>query len=104
MLSFSDAYWALSSDERRELGAGWLAGLREAAPHVDVYQVFPTRTEADVMVWSALPAEQNCDAAGFFERFTWATNPHRRFIRPTLTLWAFTRPGTDQTSEVSETV
>ena len=92
MFSFSNTYWALSSDDRRELGEGWLAGLREAAPRIDVYQVFPTRTEADVLVWSALPAEQNCDAAGFFEHFARAINPHRRFIRPTLTLWGFTKP------------
>jgi chlorite dismutase len=92
MFSFTDAYWELPTSGRRESGEAWLAGLREAAPRVDVYQVFPTRTEADVLVWSALPAEQNCDAAGFFERFARATTPQRQFIRPTLTLWGFTKP------------
>lgn len=90
--SFNEAYWALSPHERRDLGKAWLAGLRDAAQRVDVYQVFPTRTDADVLVWSALPADQNCDAAGFFERFAQALNPHRLFIRPTLTLWGFTKP------------
>lgn len=92
LFSFSDAYWSLSADERGELHTAWLAGLREAARRVDVYQVFPARDDADVLVWSALPAEQACDAAGFFERFARAVNPHRQFLRPTLTLWGFTKP------------
>lgn len=91
MFAFNDAYWSLSSAERRGFGEEWLAGLRQAAARTYVYQLFPSRTEADVLVWSALPAEQNGDAAGFFERFARAINPHRRFIRPTLTLWGFTK-------------
>ncbi|MFQ5857543.1 MAG: chlorite dismutase family protein [Anaerolineae bacterium] len=92
MFSFNDVYWSLSSEERHKLGETWHAGLRQAAQRVDVYQVFPARTDADVLVWSVVPAEQNCDAAGFFERFAQAINPHRLFMRPTLTLWGFTKP------------
>ncbi len=92
LFSFHETYWSLPLDERHALGQAWLAGLRETAPKIHVYQIFPTRSEADVLVWSAQPADQPCDAAGFFQRFTRAVNPHRRFIRPTLTLWGFTKP------------
>jgi chlorite dismutase len=92
LFSFTDMYWSLSSGERREIGKAWLAGLRQAAQQIHVYQVFPTRSEADVLVWSALTAGQSCDAAGFFERFARAVSPHRRLIHPTMTLWGFTKP------------
>ena len=57
---FKDAYFALSSEERQGFKADWLAGLRQAAEptrgtsNVDVYQVYPAETSADVLVWSAI--------------------------------------------------
>lgn len=90
--SFTEPYWSLSAAERAEFRTSLLDGLRAAAQQVDIYQVFPARAETDFMVWSALPADAGCDAAGFFERFARAVNPHRRLIRPTTTLWGFTKP------------
>jgi chlorite dismutase len=43
-------------------------------------------------VWSAIPIEQTCDTAEFFEHYARVTNPHRAFIAPTTTLWGYTRP------------
>ena len=90
--TFNDTYWSLSSADRTGFRETWLADLRAAAPRVDVYQVFPARADTDILVWSALPADEGCDAAGFFERFARVTNAQRRLIRPTSTLWGFTRP------------
>jgi len=92
VFTFSDTYWSLAPEERADLGARWLANLRGAAERVDVYQIFPARADADLLVWSALPAEDPCDAAGFFERFARAVNGQRGLVRPTLTLWGFTKP------------
>jgi chlorite dismutase len=92
MFKFTDTYWALATEARRDFGQRWLGDLREAAQRVDLYQVFPTRTEAELLAWSALPAEENCATADFFERFTRATIPHRQFVQPTQTLWGFTKP------------
>ena len=90
--SFTEAYWALDTDERATFRTSFLAGLRDAATQVDVYQVFPARAENDFVVWSAVPADEGCSAASFFEAFARAVNPHRRLVRPTSTLWGFTRP------------
>ena len=90
--AFNDTYWSLPAAERAAFREAWLAGLREAAPRVDVYSVFPARADTDLMVWSALPIEQGCDTAGFFDRFARAVNAQRRLIRPTTTLWGFTKP------------
>ncbi len=92
MFSFKDAYWYLSSDERRKMGETLLGGLCDAAQQVDVYQVYPARSDADILVWSVLPAEPEDGAARFFEGYVRATAPLRKFIQPMLTLWGFTRP------------
>lgn len=91
---FKDAYFALPSRERRELQATWLGSLRQAADHIEVYQVYPAQTGADVLVWNTLTvADQSPGvAASFFERFARATNPHRHRIEPVHILWGFTKP------------
>jgi chlorite dismutase len=90
--SFTDAYWTLGPSERAALHAEWLAGLRAAAPVTEVYQVYPTESAADVLVWSALPAEEAQATSDFFRAFACATNPHRAYLRPGPVLWGYTRP------------
>jgi chlorite dismutase len=92
LFAFKDAYWSLTSDARAEFHTRWLAGLREAARKLDVYQVFPSESSADVLVWSALPAEGKRGTAAFLEQFARATNPFRAYLQPTTTLWGYTRP------------
>lgn len=92
LLGFTEAFWNLDSASRAAFHAAWLAGLRAAAPKVEVYQVFPAEAGSDVLVWSALPAEAKCDTAAFFEQFARATNPFRRYLHARTTLWGYTRP------------
>jgi len=90
LYAFTEAYWALSSEARADLGRQWLTGLRTAAPAVALYQ--PTESGVDVIVWSALPVEAPTATAQFFEAQARATNPHRLYLRLVDTLWGFTRP------------
>src|SRR3954451_4174514 len=90
--AFTEQYWALPTAERITFRETLLRDLRAAAPRVDVYQVFPSRAETDILVWSAVPIEQGCDASGFFSRFARAVNTQRHLLRPTTTLWGFTKP------------
>lgn len=90
--SFTETYFTLSAGERAEFQKTWLDGLRTVAENVDVYQIFPAATDTDVMVWSALSAEETCRAHQFFTEFARVTNPHRRLIEPRHALWGFTKP------------
>jgi chlorite dismutase len=92
LVAFKDVYWALTPEARAEFHRDWLAGLRNAARKVEVYQVFPAESGADLLVWSALPVDDKCDTAAFFERFARATNPFRAFLQVNTTLWGYTRP------------
>jgi chlorite dismutase len=92
LLAFTEPYWNLDCEARADFHTRWLAGLRAAARKLDVYQVFPTENDADLLVWSAVPVEEKCATAQFFERFAQATNPFRAYVRPTTSLWGYTRP------------
>ncbi len=89
--SFSESYYALGQTERKGLQQAWLAGLRQAARRIDVYQVYPANANVDVMAWCAVPIEAGCDAGQFFEAFARATNPMRAYLKTVDTLWGFTR-------------
>jgi chlorite dismutase len=92
LFAFKDAYWTLAPEARAGFHGAWLAGLRASAQKVDVYQIFPAESGADLLVWSALPVEGKCDTAAFFEQFARATNPHRQFLHTAHSLWGYTRP------------
>jgi len=90
LISFKESYWSLSTNEREEFQRGWLNGLCGAAQKVDIFQA--TETGIDLIVWSALPADDQQDAARFFERFAAANTPYRQFLDLKDSLWGFTRP------------
>ncbi len=91
LFAFADPYWALAPQARAEVQQEWLAGLRAAAHTVDIYQVFPAQSDADLMVWCATPMVESGNTADFFEGYARATNPSRAYLRPRITLWGYTR-------------
>jgi chlorite dismutase len=90
LISFKDAYWSLSSEQRAEFHKQWLNGLCTAAQKVDIFQ--STESGIDLIVWSALTADDKQDAAHFFEKSSRANNPFRHLIDLKDSLWGFTRP------------
>jgi chlorite dismutase len=90
LISFKEPYWSLSTKERESFHRDWLNSLCVAAQKVDIYQA--TETDIDLIVWSALTADDKSDAGRFFERFAMANNPYRQWIDLKDSLWGFTRP------------
>jgi chlorite dismutase len=90
LIAFKDAYWALASAERATFHAKWLSALREAAKKVDIYQ--STESGLDLVIWSAITADEKGDAAAFFEKFARANAPYRHLVEIKDSLWGFTRP------------
>ncbi|MFN3929095.1 MAG: chlorite dismutase family protein [Thermoflexus sp.] len=88
----SEAFWALPAAQRRDQAAAWWERLGSVAARVHLYQVFPSRVDADLLIWSAEPVEEAGIPARFFERFARAVNDCRTLFLPVLTLWGFTRP------------
>ncbi|HSO28136.1 MAG TPA: hypothetical protein VLS48_08710, partial [Anaerolineales bacterium] len=51
---FTPRYYESEIANRREAVQAWLAGMRQAAPAVFLYQAYPLMAGADILVWSAL--------------------------------------------------
>lgn len=90
LFAFTDAYWTLDGSARASFHRDWLASLRSAAQNVDVYQ--NTDSQADLLVWCALSVAEPCNSSAFFEKLAKATVPFRHLVRPSQSLWGFTRP------------
>lgn len=90
LVSFKDTYWALSSAQRAAFHENWLSELRAAAQTVNIFQ--STESGIELIVWSALLADDKRDAAVFFTKFAIANNPYRHLIDIKDSLWGFTRP------------
>jgi chlorite dismutase len=90
--SFQDAYFDLLKPERKTVHQKLLAGLRDAATNVDIYQIYPVQASVDFLVWSATEVQDPEIPCDFFSRFGRATNQYRKLIQPKTTLWGFTKP------------
>ena len=78
LISFKDSYWTLSTKEREGLHKDWLNSLCAAAQNVDIFQA--TETGIDLIVWSALTADDKGDAARFFDARCLLQGPRRRVV------------------------
>lgn len=92
LIRFKDPYYSISLSDRKSFHQGLLKGLQACAPAVQIYQVYPAQADADILVWSSLPAERPEDSTHFFERLACATLPYRQYLEPVQNLWGFTRP------------
>lgn len=86
------SFWDLAPDHRRDLLRGLVAGAREGAGRVEAYQLYPTRPEADLLLWSALSAVEPEAPARFFAALARAVARCRPHVEPSVTLWGLTRP------------
>ena len=89
---FSEAFYSLSSNDRKKCLTDWWDGLSVTTSKVDIYQVYPAHADADILVWSAADMEGRDRASLFFTAHARQVNPHRHLIQPVQTLWGFTRP------------
>jgi chlorite dismutase len=90
MFAFTDLYWSAGSEERKHFHSTFLEGLRRSIPRFDLYQVFPARTEADLLLWTNQTITEPDQPRDFFDCLGRAVNPHRRWIRPVHALWGLT--------------
>ncbi len=92
LLKFRPAYWQLDPTAREGLLQQVVDALAEVAPRRYLYQVFPSRHEADLLLWCALPYEDTESPARFFTGFAQAFVPLYPYVDVPLTLWGVTKP------------
>lgn len=90
--AYTDAYWALSDEDRKSFRAKLVEEASTLAQGTHFYSVFPCRADTDFMLWSALVAEEPEVAAKTLTDYNRVSEGWRRYIRPVQVLWGFTRP------------
>lgn len=89
---FREAYHLLDINSRKQLHTELLLRLRQAAEHMEIYQVYPASIAADFLVWTVTRAENPDALHAFFTQFAQTTNPLLNHIEPVGALWGLTKP------------
>lgn len=88
---FRGGWWEMEAVEREEAWRRMLLG--PVGPlRAELYRVFPTRTEADLLVWTAAPLADGGEVVRRLEEVERALAPLRRHADPVGALWGVTRP------------
>jgi chlorite dismutase len=88
---YTDRYRNLSEDQKIEAKREIVAAFSTLAPANHYYTVYPTRSESDLMIWSALPADDTSEPARFFKAYAKAVEK-LGYLAPEGTFWGFTQP------------
>jgi chlorite dismutase len=91
-LQFTQRYWELSQSDRQGWAVRFNAELGARIPHHAVYQVFPSRAEADILLWTSFQVTSPEDPAGNLQDIACLLNPYRAYFKPFQILWGLTRP------------
>lgn len=92
LLKFRPEYWQLDPTAREGLLQQLVDALAQGAARRYLYQVFPSRHEADLLLWCAVPYEDTETPARFFTGFARAFEPLHRYAEVPLVLWGVTKP------------
>ena len=88
---YKEAYWNLTEGERAETRAHLAQAAAGAGEATHLYQIFPARSDMDVLVWSAWGVEDGSTPHKAFLGYEKAVAASRRFVEPVQSLWGFTR-------------
>lgn len=85
-------FQGLRRRERAERLGELVDGLRAAADRVELYQLHPGRTDADLLMWSSQPAGDTAAPGRFFDGFTRTLATHDCPFELVHSFWGLTRP------------
>lgn len=90
--AFTDAYFALGEEERRLIRQKIADEAEALAEATNIYTVFPTRYDTDILIWSAWQVSEDGDKTeAAFTNYQTVSEGWRKFVRPTQSLWGYTR-------------
>ena len=92
VLSFTDFYWQQPSEKRQAFLEELKAGIPQLAERVFLYNIFPTRSEGDLLLWSAVQVDDTHTPGTYFSGYADKASSWRAFLKPLNTLWGFTQP------------
>ena len=99
---FTDAYWQAASTNREAFLNQLHDELPRLAEKVYLYRIYPTRVNADLMIWSALNIANTNAPRQFFSGSGACTSKWRKYLEPVDALWGFTRPSLYSTGKSAQ--
>jgi chlorite dismutase len=66
--------------------------MKSSLPLVALYQVFPARSDVDILLWSSHIINDPAQPAEIFVSVAQLLNPFRVYLRPSQVYWGLTRP------------
>lgn len=91
-LSFTDRFWNISADAQQKSLSAFCEAMRSTATSVSFYQVYPSRPEYDLIVWSTVESPSTEAPAEFMRRTATAASPFRGLVQARTILCGMTRP------------
>lgn len=92
LFSFKHHFWALSTEACQNTLRAFLKDVSDSAEKTWFYQVYPSQTKFDILVWTNIDATELDAPNKFFERYAKATNTYREYIEPVQNFWGMTKP------------
>jgi len=102
MFSLNENFWKLPVDERKSRLRGFFKDTEEASEKTWFYQVYPSQTKYDILVWTNIDATELDAPNKYMENFAKATNKYREFLTPVLNFWGMTKPSIYSKAKRSE--
>lgn len=102
LFRLNDNFWKLPVEERKSRLRGFLKDAQATSDKTWFYQVYPTQTKYDILVWTNIDAESLEAPQKFFEEFAKATNRYREHIEPVMNFWGMTKPSIYSKAKRSE--
>lgn len=92
--SFRGSFWEQNAQDRADLLQALQLELQEHVGAFYVYQIYPSSSEADFLIWSVAELKTEGATQDFMKGFALATNRARRFLIPEFTFWGYTGQST----------
>ena len=90
--AYTDAYFALSEEERRAVRRQIADEAEGVADRTNLYAVFPARSDTDILVWSAWGVDEpGSETEAAFTGYHATSEGWRKWVRPVQSLWGYTR-------------
>ncbi len=90
MYAFTDEFWKQSDQDRQKIKGEILAGAKALGQATNFYSIFPARSDADILIWSAWRVESDDSIAEAFQNYAKAAENWRVYVRPMQVLWGLT--------------
>ena len=104
IFAFTEDHWQQVKEDRKSFLGQLSEELPQLAEMVFAYSLYPTRPEAELMIWSAMKAEDPSITHQFMARFASTTSGWRQYLKPVNTLWGFTRPSQYTSGKSSQAI